>query len=87
MAFCNGVYDNRICPARQQCLIFALANKEHYGVWGGETPLTRKAQRIKLNPGKAIAHPDWKWETQEQALDGFTTREIQKMKDSLVEQD
>lgn len=84
-AFCNGIYDNRVCPVRNECLIFALANKEHYGVWGGEDPLTRKAQRAKLNPGRAVIHPAWVWETQEQALQGFTQKEIDKMRESLLD--
>lgn len=86
-AFCNGIYDNRICPVRHQCLIFALANKEQFGVWGGEDPISRLAQRVRMSPGKNVVHPDWKWESREQALEGFTQREIQRMKDSLSDQD
>ena len=86
-AFCNGLYDNKVCPVRHGCLIFALANKEKYGVWGGTDPLTRKALRAKLNPGKAPTHPSWKWESQEQALEGFTDREIKDMKESLIDKD
>lgn len=31
------------CPLRQECLEFALANKEEYGVWGGLGAGERKA--------------------------------------------
>lgn len=32
----------RQCPVRQECLDFAVANNEQYGVWGGLTPLERR---------------------------------------------
>lgn len=31
------------CPIRAQCLEFALANNEAYGIWGGLTPQERSA--------------------------------------------
>jgi Transcription factor WhiB len=34
---CNGTDDGIICPAREQCLFFALLNNEHNGTWGGLT--------------------------------------------------
>ena len=30
------------CPVRQQCLEFALANREREGVWGGATEKERR---------------------------------------------
>lgn len=35
------------CPARQECLDYALAADEPWGVWGGHTA----AQRRLLRPG------------------------------------
>ena len=32
-----------VCPIREQCLEFALANNEAYGIWGGLTPSERSA--------------------------------------------
>lgn len=29
------------CPVRSQCLVYALASRESYGVWGGLTPAER----------------------------------------------
>ncbi len=31
------------CPVRRECLMFALAAPEHYGVWGGLTARERAA--------------------------------------------
>lgn len=36
------------CSVRTQCLEFALATKEKYGVWGGMTPEQRKAYKKHL---------------------------------------
>lgn len=33
------------CPVRQECYDHALANGEHFGVWGGLTEMERKAIR------------------------------------------
>jgi WhiB family redox-sensing transcriptional regulator len=32
------------CDVRRQCLEYALATKEPYGIWGGLTELERKAR-------------------------------------------
>lgn len=29
------------CPVRRECLLFALATPEHYGIWGGFTARER----------------------------------------------
>lgn len=34
------------CPVRVQCLAFALANDEHYGIWGGLAPKARRALKV-----------------------------------------
>ena len=31
-----------ICPVREPCLEYALANREHEGVWGGATERERR---------------------------------------------
>lgn len=33
------------CPVRRQCLEYAIANDEHYGIWGGMAPRQRQAIR------------------------------------------
>lgn len=38
---CNGTFDDRVCPIREQCLLFALVNNEHEGVFGGTLPEQR----------------------------------------------
>jgi len=30
------------CPVKQPCLMFAVNNRIHYGIWGGLTPIQRK---------------------------------------------
>ncbi|MBY0440969.1 MAG: WhiB family transcriptional regulator [Mycobacteriaceae bacterium] len=30
------------CPVADQCLELALANNDHYGIWGGYTPRQRR---------------------------------------------
>jgi hypothetical protein len=47
---CNGDDDGQICPRRTECLLFALANNENAGVWGGmfthdRTPMRRYTPR------------------------------------------
>ncbi len=34
-----------VCPVREQCLTFALANREEQGVWGGLTETERRRVR------------------------------------------
>lgn len=45
----------RDCPVKQECLDYAIAAGENYGVWGAKTPTQRKhlaEQRAKrLPPG------------------------------------
>jgi Transcription factor WhiB len=59
---CNGTDDGVICPIRHECLIFALTNNLREGVFGGSTPLDRKAIRKQwpLKSGK-VPRPEWKW--------------------------
>ncbi|HEX7168415.1 MAG TPA: WhiB family transcriptional regulator [Acidimicrobiales bacterium] len=39
------------CPVREACLEFALATRQHDGVWGGTTEAQRK--RIRRRPTAA----------------------------------
>lgn len=43
---CNGVYDDRVCPRRDQCLYMAMVNFESFGIWGGMTEGQRRALRV-----------------------------------------
>lgn len=83
ISLCNGTYDNIICPLRSQCLKFALANRERFGVWGGMSELGRAAMLRKLPPVHRKPNPEWKWMTEEAALDGFTDKEVSSMKAEL----
>lgn len=40
---CNG------CPVISQCLSYALANDEQFGVWGGMTTRDRKRLKRQMN--------------------------------------
>lgn len=41
-AICNGTYDGRVCPFRDQCLHIGLVNNEQFGVFGGLLPVQRR---------------------------------------------
>jgi len=41
------------CPVRQECLEFALAHDQLYGIWGGTTPEDR--QRLRRRKRRAAA--------------------------------
>lgn len=56
MAICNGDFDGKVCPARQDCLIFALTNNESWGVWGGLS--TQQRHQLRRNNPRE----DWQWE-------------------------
>ncbi len=62
ISFCNGDYDYSPCPIRDSCLLFALTNNEKEGVWGGTSPVTRKAIRKKYPANRnGKSNKDWKW--------------------------
>jgi len=42
---CNGTWDGKVCPMRQECLEFSIINNEAFGVWGGLPPHDRKEIR------------------------------------------
>ena len=43
------------CPVRRECLLFALAAPEHYGIWGGFTARERAAlkRRRPVRPARS----------------------------------
>lgn len=43
------------CPVRAECLDYALAHNEVFGVWGGLSVLERQALRRGPTPGKQAA--------------------------------
>lgn len=40
------------CPVKAQCLAYALANEEEFGMWGGTTPRQRQAMRDRRAAGR-----------------------------------
>lgn len=42
-AICNGDDTRPPCPVRDECLRFALANNERFGIWGGMSERERRA--------------------------------------------
>lgn len=38
-----------LCPVAKQCLAYAIANDERYGIWGGMNRKERKALKSKLD--------------------------------------
>jgi WhiB family transcriptional regulator, redox-sensing transcriptional regulator len=49
---CNGKDDEPGCEVREQCLAYALANDERFGIWGGYSERERRRLRRGL-PAKA----------------------------------
>lgn len=44
------------CPVRTECLLYALANREEYGIWGGLTARERRAlTHPKTSEGRDVA--------------------------------
>lgn len=82
--FCNGTADGKVCPIRNECLLFALVNNCKEGVWGGCDELTRKAIRKKW-PMKSRqgVRPEWRWMERDQALAGL---DITRLKRELEEE-
>jgi WhiB family redox-sensing transcriptional regulator len=40
--FCRSADGNDECPIRKECLEYAIANRQDYGVWGGYTEEGRR---------------------------------------------
>jgi hypothetical protein len=87
-AMCNGAYDDVVCPLRHECLIFALTNNLKEGVFGGTTPLDRKAIRKQwpLKSGK-VPRPEWKWHPQGVPVSWFGEAVIQAELDAEDEEE
>lgn len=79
--FCNGVWDGRVCPIREQCLLFALTNNEKFGVWGGTSELTRRAIRKRWPLKGREPRPEWHWMTEREAVEGLTPAELEEEDD------
>lgn len=76
--FCNGEADGIRCPLRDLCLDFALVNNEKFGVWGGTSELTRKALRKKYPSRGGKRNENWKWKTEEEALEGLDRKALRE---------
>jgi hypothetical protein len=77
MSFCNGDFDNSVCPIRDLCLKFALVNGERYGVWGGVSAVGRLGIRKNHPPVRGTKdNPDWHWVTEEDALEGLSKEKL-----------
>jgi WhiB family transcriptional regulator, redox-sensing transcriptional regulator len=44
------------CPVREECLLYAVANVERYGVWGGRSERERRRMRSEARTAVG-AHP------------------------------
>lgn len=76
---CNGTYDGVVCPIREKCLTYALANNEKFGVWGGMSELGRKAMRRKFPHRKGKDTPkQWRHMTEDEALEGVDRCALEK---------
>lgn len=54
VAVCQG------CPVRDDCLAYAVEQRERYGIWGGLTGLERRSLLIESSAETTIASsPDW----------------------------
>ena len=76
--FCNGTWDDNPCPLRDACLNFALINNEKYGVWGGTTPLCRRAIRKKYPSKGGKKNEQWQWMSEEKALEGLSREKLKR---------
>jgi Transcription factor WhiB len=72
--FCNGIHDDRICPIRENCMLFALVNNEKDGVWGGTTDAQRRIIR-KQYPPKRGGKPREEWKLIHQERESQLPRE------------
>ena len=43
----------QLCRVKDECLEWAIAHDEHYGVWGGRTPMQRDEIRRQRRKGVA----------------------------------
>ena len=74
--FCNGDSDGKVCPIRQECMVFALTNNQKEGVWGGTSELTRRALRKRWPLKGREPRPEWEWMTEDEAIHGINLLEL-----------
>jgi hypothetical protein len=43
------------CPVREECRAFAVANRESFGIWGGQTERARRTELDRRQPAKNAA--------------------------------
>jgi len=55
MKICNGIDSGRVCPLRQECLVFSLKNNCGDGIWGGMHEEDRTQMR------RFMKEKDWAW--------------------------
>jgi hypothetical protein len=87
-AMCNGTEDGVVCPLRHECLIFALTNNLKEGIWGGTTPLDRKAIRKQwpLKSGK-VPRPEWHWFPEGEPVSWYGAAIVQAELDAEYDED
>lgn len=60
-AVCNGGTMHGVCPVKDECLEYALANRIDHGVWGGESERARrnmvKRRKITERPTRSSLRP------------------------------
>jgi WhiB family redox-sensing transcriptional regulator len=44
-----------VCPVAAECLTFALAADERYGIWAGTDTATRRTLQLRLRAGEALS--------------------------------
>lgn len=74
--FCNGESDGRVCPIREECLLFALTNNEKCGIWGGTSEICRRAIRKRWPLHGREPRPEWTWMTEADAIKGLTWQDL-----------
>jgi hypothetical protein len=74
--FCNGESDGRVCPIREECLVFALTNNLKEGVWGGTSEICRRALRKRWPLRGREPRPEWHWVTEAEAIQGLTLQDL-----------
>ena len=64
------------CEVRAECLAYALAHRERFGVWGGTTERERRRLRRAGGPGTPTRAPDRRTGTVRQLATTLTDPEI-----------
>src|ERR1700691_4911500 len=77
LLFCNGTNDGQVCPAREECLLFALTNNCREGVWGGMSEAARRALRKRWPLRGKVPREEWHWMPEAEALTGISSTELE----------